>query len=171
MPAWTSKCAAPDGFRDGTVDLELRVPRNASNVRVNTHFGTVELTELDGLAEGVTTSGALHLHDLAGDARGETANGDLKLERIVGAATVATQSGDITADDIRRGLIANTASGDVKATGIEGGRVECKSVCGDATLERAGQQSPLDITWNPSAATPPSWKQRAALPSKPCPAM
>jgi DUF4097 and DUF4098 domain-containing protein YvlB len=139
------KVSAPDGFRDGTVDMELRVPRNASNVRVNTHFGTVELTELDGLAEGVTTSGALHLHDLGGDARGETANGDLKLEHIAGAGTVATQSGDITADDVRRGLIANTASGDVKATGIEGGRVECKSVSGDATLERAGQQEPLEI--------------------------
>ena len=139
------KVSAPDGFREGTLDLELRVPRNASNVRVNTRYGTVELTELDGLAEGVTTSGELYLHDLAGDARGETANGALKLERIAGSATVATQSGDITADDIRHGLTANTASGDVKATNVEGGRVECKSVSGDASLERAGLQGAQEI--------------------------
>lgn len=139
------KVSAPEGFREGTVDLELRVPRNATNVRVNSHYGAVELSELDGLTEGVTTSGALYLHDLGGDARGETANGSLKLERIAGSATVATQSADITADDIRRGLTANTASGDVKATGVEGGRVECKSVSGDATVERAGLQNPLDI--------------------------
>ncbi len=43
------KVSAPDTFREGTVDLELRVPRNAANVRVNSHYGTVELTELDGL--------------------------------------------------------------------------------------------------------------------------
>lgn len=139
------KVSAPDAFREGTVDLELRVPRNAANVRVNSHYGSVELTELDGLTEGVTTSGLLHLHDLSGDVRGETANGDLKVERVAGSATVASQSGDITADDVRRGLTANAASGDVKASNIEGGRVECKSVSGDATLEKAGQQNPVDI--------------------------
>ena len=139
------KVSAPDTFRDGTVDMELKVPRNAANVRVNSHYGIVELTELDGLTEGVTTSGLLHLHDLNGDVRGETANGDLKLERIAGSATVASQSGDITAEDVRRGLTANAASGDVKASNIEGGRVECKSVSGDATLEKAGQQNPVDV--------------------------
>ena len=139
------KVSAPDTFRQGVIDLELRVPRSAANVRANSHYGFVELTELDGLAEGVTTSGLLHLHDLNGDTRGETANGNLKVERIAGSATVASQSGDITADDVRRGLTANAASGDVKASGIEGGRVECKSVSGDATLERAGQQSMVDI--------------------------
>jgi DUF4097 and DUF4098 domain-containing protein YvlB len=139
------KISAPDVFREGTVDLELRVPRSA-NTRVSTHFGSVEVAEMEGRSEAVTRSGALYLHDLAGDARGETASGELRLERIRGMATVATQSGDIQAEDIQRGLTANTASGDVRAVGIEGGRVECKSVSGDVSTERIGLQAPLDIT-------------------------
>jgi DUF4097 and DUF4098 domain-containing protein YvlB len=140
------KVEAPDFFRDGTVDLELRVPRSASMVRVTTHFGESELSELDGRAEAATTAGGLRLHDLNGDARGETASGDLTIERIGGSATVATQSGDIVATDIRRGLTANTASGDVRATLLEGGRVECKSVSGDVKVENVGTTAPLDIT-------------------------
>lgn len=140
------KVSAPDFYHEGTVDLELRVPRGIGNVRVSTHFGDVELSELDGRVEGVTASGVLRLHDLGGDARGETASGDIHLERIRGTATVATQSGDIHAQTIERGLSANTASGDVKAAEVEGGRVECKSVSGDVNAERIGTHAPLDIT-------------------------
>jgi len=140
------KVTAPDTFRDGTVDLELKVPRNAANVRVSTHYGALELSELDGLAEGVTTSGALQLHDLAGDVRGETAGGALTVARVAGLVTVASQSGDITVEDVKKGLVATTASGDVKATGVEGGSVECRSVSGDATLVKAGLAAPVDIT-------------------------
>ncbi|HZT41048.1 MAG TPA: DUF4097 family beta strand repeat-containing protein [Chthonomonadaceae bacterium] len=139
------KVSAPDGFREGTVDLEIRAPRSV-NTRVSTHFGEVEIAQLDGRAEAVTGSGDLRLHDLNGDVRGETASGDLRLERVGGAATVASQSGDISAEDVRRGLSANTASGDVRVSRVEGGRVECKSVSGDASVTRVGLEAPLDIT-------------------------
>lgn len=139
------KASAPDHFRDVTVDLELRVPMNV-RARVSTHFGEVELAQIEGLAEGVTTSGELRMLDLKGDARGETASGDIRLARIGGAGTVATQSGDIHAEDIGRGLSANTASGDVKAQRVEGGRVECKSVSGDVHVQQVGMHAPLDIT-------------------------
>jgi hypothetical protein len=139
------KVSAPDSFRDGIVDIELRVPHNVGNVRVNAHFGSVEIMEIGGQAEGVTTTGILDLHDLTGNARGETATGDIKLRNIAGAADVATQSGDIKAENIGRGLSANAASGDVHASDVEGGRVEVKSVSGDASLERAGLKSPVDI--------------------------
>jgi DUF4097 and DUF4098 domain-containing protein YvlB len=139
------RVSAPDFFREGTVDLELRVPRNV-NVRASTHFGEVELGNLEGRAEAVTTSGELRLLDLSSDARGETMSGDIRLARILGTATVATQSGDIHAEDVRRGLTANTASGDVRVTGVEGGRVECKSVSGDVEVHNVGLQAPVDIT-------------------------
>ena len=138
------KVSAPDFFRDGVMDIEIRLPKSAT-VRVSAHFGEVEMAELDGRAEAVTTAGTLILRDLSGDARGETASGALKLARILGAATVATQSGDISAEDIAKGLSANTASGDVTATRIEGGRVECKSVSGDVVVSDVGTLSPLDI--------------------------
>ena len=138
------KTSAPDFFRDGVVDLELRVPRGIS-ARVNAHFGTVELSQLDGKAEAITTTGTLSLRDLGGDARGETAAGTLTLARIRGAATVATQSGDIHAEDIARGLSANSASGDVRAQRIEGERLECKSVSGDVSVSDVGTLTPIEI--------------------------
>jgi DUF4097 and DUF4098 domain-containing protein YvlB len=136
------KASAPDMFRDGVVDIELRVPRDVAMVRVNARFGTVEIAEIAGQAEGVTTTGLLNLHDLAGDVRGETASGDLKLLNIEGTAKVATQSGDIKAENVLGGLSASAASGDVTAVGVEGrgegARAEVKSVSGDVSLERAG---------------------------------
>lgn len=139
------KVSAPDQFREGTVDLEIRVPKTVTT-RVSTHFGELTMSGLEGRAEAVTSTGALRLSDLSGDARGETAAGNISLERIAGAATVATQSGDIQATQIGRGLSANTASGDVVASDLEGGRIECKSVSGEVTVERVGIQTPLDVT-------------------------
>ncbi len=139
------KVSTPDAFHDGTVDIELRVPRSAL-VRASTTYGDVEVSAVDGRVEAVTRTGALRLHDLGGDVRGETVTGELRLERIVGSVTVASQSGSISAESIQRGLSANTASGEVTAVGIEGGRVECKSVSGDVRAERIGLEAPLDIT-------------------------
>jgi DUF4097 and DUF4098 domain-containing protein YvlB len=139
------KVSVPDAFHDGTVDIELRIPRSAL-ARVSTTYGDVEISAVDGRVESVTRTGALRLHDLGGDVRGETVTGELRLERILGSVTVATQSGSIWADSVQRGLSANTASGEVTATGIEGGRVECKSVSGDVKAERIGLEAPLDIT-------------------------
>ena len=139
------KVTAPDYFRSGTIDIELKVPKTAQ-VRLCTRYGDIEISEFDGRAEAVTTAGSLNLHDLGGEARGETTSGDIKAERIGGSVTVATQSGDIHADTIWRGLSANTMSGDVIAKNIEGGKVECKSVSGDVKAEKLGVENPLDIT-------------------------
>ena len=139
------KASAADFFREGTVDLELRVPKNVK-VRVASRFGMAEIVNVEGLAEGVTTTGSLHFTDLANDARGETATGDIVLARIGGSAAVATQSGNISATEIQRGLSANAASGDVSASKVEGGRVECKSVSGDVSVKEVGVSAPLDIT-------------------------
>ncbi len=138
------KVSAPDDFRDGVADLEIRVPMSAIT-RSSTHFGKVEVSGLSGRVEASTTVGSLLLSDLGGDVRGETTGGQITLQRIAGCATVATESGDITASNIQRGLSANSASGDVSATGLEGGRVECKSVSGDVRVEGVGSLAPLDI--------------------------
>jgi DUF4097 and DUF4098 domain-containing protein YvlB len=138
------KVSAPDDFRDGVVDLELRVPASATT-RSSSHFGNVEVSGLVGRVEAVTTTGMLNLSDLGGDVRGETTSGAITLRGIAGCATVATESGDIKATNVQRGLSANSASGDVLATGLEGGRVECKSVSGDVRVEGVGVLAPLDI--------------------------
>jgi DUF4097 and DUF4098 domain-containing protein YvlB len=138
------KVSAPDDFRDGFVDLELRMPVSATT-RSSAHFGNIDISGLAGRVEAVTTTGSLNIRELGGDVRGETASGSIALNEIAGSATVATQSGDIKASSIQRGLSANSASGDVSATGLEGGRVECKSVSGDVHVEGVGSAAPLDI--------------------------
>ena len=139
------KTSAADFFREGIVDLELRVPADVK-VRVSSRFGMVEIGSVAGLAEGVTTTGSLHFTDIAGDVRGETATGEIVVARVGGSAAVATQSGSISATEIKRGLSSNAASGDVSASKIEGGRVECKSVSGDVSVKEVGTLAPLDIT-------------------------
>jgi DUF4097 and DUF4098 domain-containing protein YvlB len=139
------KVDAPDGFRDGTVDIEVELPR-AVAVRASTHFGEIHISELAARAEAATTSGNLRIRDVASDVRAETASGELTLERIDGQATAATQSGDIRASEIRRGLFANAASADLNIENVEGGRVECKSVSGDVTVTHVGMLAPLDIS-------------------------
>lgn len=139
------KVSAPDFFRTGTVDLELKVPKSI-HARLSTRFGRNEISGIEGRAEAVSTSGGIILRDLGADARCESASGGIKLENILGAATVASQSGDISARKVGRGLSANSASGDVLAEDVEGGRVECKSVSGDVRAARLGLENPLDIT-------------------------
>jgi DUF4097 and DUF4098 domain-containing protein YvlB len=139
------KVSAPDFFRSGTVDIELKVPA-AAQARLSTRYGRNEIAGIEGRAEAVSTSGDIHLHDLGADARCETASGSIKLENILGMATVASQSGNIDARKIQRGLSANSASGDVSAEEVEGGRVECKSVSGDVRAYNIGRENPLDIT-------------------------
>jgi DUF4097 and DUF4098 domain-containing protein YvlB len=139
------KVSAPDFFRSGTVDLELKVPANIQ-ARLSTRYGRCEIGGIEGRGEAVSTSGDIHLHNLGADARCESASGAIKLESVLGTATVASQSGDITVSKVSRGLSANSASGDVSAEEIEGGRVECKSVSGDVRAERVGLENPVDIT-------------------------
>jgi hypothetical protein len=138
------KVSAPDFFRTGTVDLELKVPRSIQ-ARLSTRYGKNEIGSIEGRAEAVSTSGEIYLHDLGADARCESASGAVKLENILGAATVASQSGAISVKNVGRGLSANSASGDVTADAIEGGRVECKSVSGDVRAANIGLENPVDI--------------------------
>ena len=139
------KVSAADFFRQGTVDLELKVPKSI-HARISTRFGKIEITGIEGRAEAVTTSGHIKMSSIGADARCESASGSIHLEKILGCATVATQSGNIEARAISRGISANSASGDVCAEEIEGGRVECKSVSGDVTVSKVGLSNPVDIT-------------------------
>ncbi|HLJ54965.1 MAG TPA: DUF4097 family beta strand repeat-containing protein [Chthonomonadaceae bacterium] len=139
------KVSAPDLYRAGTVDLELRVPASVQ-ARVSTRFGRCEIRGVEGRAEAVSTAGEVILQELGADARCESASGKISVSTVAGAATIASQSGDIEVRGVLRGLSANSASGDVTAEDIEGGRVECKSVSGDVRASRLGLENPLDIT-------------------------
>lgn len=138
------KVNAPDHFKDGVLDLELRVPRSVSN-RTSTRFGDVAITGILGRVEAVSTSGTLKLSELGSDLRCESVSGDIDLQKILGSVTVASESGEIGVTEVLRGLTANSVSGDVTASNVEGGKVECKSVSGDVKVHSVGANAPLDI--------------------------
>jgi DUF4097 and DUF4098 domain-containing protein YvlB len=139
------KVNVPDHFFEGVVDIVMEVPAEVT-ARISTRYGDIEVEELSGRVEGVTSAGELSFRHLKGDARGETASGDAHLEHIAGMVSIATQSGDIHAEHIHKGITANAVSGDVHIEHIEGGAVECKSVSGDAHAEHIGNTAPLEIT-------------------------
>ena len=138
------KAAAPEGFREGVLDIELVAPANAV-IRASTRFGDVSITDFESRVEAATTSGDISIENVGGDVRCETASGDISLRSIQGSAVAATESGDIDAASIKRGLSANSSSGDVNATDVEGGKVECKSVSGDVQVNGIGAVAPVDI--------------------------
>lgn len=98
------RVSAPDAFRSGTVDLELRVPK-AVQARVSTRFGRVEITGVEGRTEAVSTSGVIKLASIGADARCEAASGAIEVSDVAGSATVASQSGNISARSIKRGAL------------------------------------------------------------------
>ncbi|CEK17852.1 DUF4097 family beta strand repeat-containing protein [Chthonomonas calidirosea] len=136
---------APEDFDQGTVDLEITVPRALGMTHVKTRFGKVEIAHVDGTVEVVTDSGSVSLEDIGGNVRVQTNSDSIHLKQIRGTASAATKSGNIEASDIARGLVANTASGDIRAKAIEGERLECKSVSGDVRVEEVGTKSPMEI--------------------------
>ncbi len=138
------RTSAPEGFGDGVVDLELRLPSGVS-CRASTPFGKITAVSLNGRVETVSRSGDIHLQDIGGELRAETASGSIQAERLRGAVMVATQSGAIRVSEASEGAVANSASGDVRLTDIQGGRVECKSVSGDVTAEQIGTYAPVEI--------------------------
>lgn len=136
---------APEDFEQGTVDLEITVPRALGTTHVKTRFGDVEIAHVDAAVEVITDSGQVTLEDIGGNVRAQTNSDSIHLKQIRGTASVATKSGNIEASNIEGGLVANTASGDIRAKAIEGERLECKSVSGDVRVEEVGLRSPMDI--------------------------
>ena len=138
------KVACPEHFYEGVVDIEIEVPAT-STLRVSSHYGEVEVEGIEGRVEAVTTCGDLKAQKLGGDFRGETVAGNIHIKEVKGTVVIATRSGDIHTESVENGITANAVSGDVHISKIEGGKVECKSVSGDAHASQIGLIAPLEI--------------------------
>ncbi len=139
------KASAPDSFKEGTVDMELRVPRSLRSVHVRTRFGTVSVSGITASVEVHTASGSITAATIEGDCRLETASGAIDLQEVSGEANIATTSGNVTAARLKKGLVAHSASGDINVVGVENGRLEAKSVSGDVSVHDVGIDAPIEI--------------------------
>lgn len=135
----------PEDWRDGLVDLALRVP-TATSVRVATTFGEVRVENVAGNIECHTSSGDVVLDALTGPAAVETVSGAVRVHDSGGAVSISTKSGDVTADDLRQGVRIVSVGGAVSATHVEGASAEVRTVSGDIILEHFGSAAPIDLT-------------------------
>lgn len=139
------KVSAPDPFQNGTVDLELKIPRSVAQARLKTTFGVLKATNIEGTVDANSSSGSVTLSEIGSEVRVESASGSVSVENVNGVVALASTSGDIHAANLSKGLRAGSASGDIHISGLEGGSAECKSVSGDVLMEKAGLENPLDI--------------------------
>ena len=145
QPRLEVRVTAPEGFHEGFVNLRLYVP-DSTALRMATAFGEIRAENVAGKLEAHTISGPVSLDNLRGDVVAEGISGDMRAANISGAVTLASKSGDIRAESLGKGATVNCVSGDVTLVGVEGARLEAKSVSGDVKIERAGKNSPIDLT-------------------------
>jgi len=135
---------APEGWRDGTADLLVRIPSQGS-IEVHTAFGEVRAEAVGGALNVRTISGSVFVEEIGGAATIASTTGDIEAKGVSGAVTINTKSGSIRAEDLRRGAALSSVSGDVHAAQVEGGALEARSVSGDVRVEQAGIQTPVDL--------------------------
>jgi len=134
----------PDDWRDGLVNLSLRVPDQTS-VRVATLFGEVHVESVLGTVEAQSTSGSVVLSGIGDAARVEVVSGSIRASEIGGSLRATAKSGDISCEGLKHGATVASVGGDITLRRVEGGRLEAKSVSGDVVGEDVGAQAPLDI--------------------------
>lgn len=133
---------APDEWRNGTVQLRMRVPDSVS-LRLTTVFGEVRVQAFGGRVDAQAVSGAVRLNVLHGDVRAETISGDIHAEELSGVPQLSTKSGTIYAEKLTQGVTLTTVSGDVRLTEVSNGDVRVNTVSGDIEAKQIGSASPL----------------------------
>lgn len=138
------RVTVPEGWRDGTVNLRLRVP-DAVRLRLGSSFGDVRVESTIGPVEVHTASGSVALEHLRGNVRAEAVSGEIRAKDIAGTLRLSSRSGDLHAERLARGGEITGESGEVHIEGVEGGRLEAKSVSGDVHIRDAGRQNPIEM--------------------------
>lgn len=141
----TVKVEAPEGFRRGRAHLNLRVPSSVA-VQVETGYGIVQLSNLVGFAEVVTTTGDITVSSLSGGGKLETHSGNIKADALSGGIwSVNSVSGQLSVTRWLSGGTASTVSGGILVEDVESGDYNFNSVSGCLRLERAGSAQPIHL--------------------------
>ncbi len=141
----TISVTTPPDWRDGVVDLVIRIPRGVEVV-AGTTFGDIRVEHMTGRSELTTGSGRISGASLEGASRAETVSGDVHLADVVGPLTALTKSGDVAVERMGGGGEVTTVSGQARVVGVEGGALQVRSVSGEVTVEHAGLQGPVGVS-------------------------
>jgi DUF4097 and DUF4098 domain-containing protein YvlB len=134
---------------DGDVRIEVKLPRNARNVKatdlivrvprgsrvsVETVSADVEIGGVKGDVQVESVSGRVEVRDL-GAVEIETVSGAIDVAKCAGPVEAASVSGLVRTEDCGEWLEVSTTSGDIDVTGGLPGRVECETMSGRVTAE------------------------------------
>jgi DUF4097 and DUF4098 domain-containing protein YvlB len=136
--------SAPEEFAAGLIHLRIKAP-SAASVRLATLFGDIRVKNVSGKTEAQTGSGKLDLETL-GETHVESISGDIHAAHLSGRADIVSRGGAIYAQSLKSGGEVSSVSGDVAIGGVEGNKLVAKSVSGELSVEKAGQDSPVDIS-------------------------
>ncbi len=126
--------------------LELTVPRHLKQTSIQTRWGGVDATDLDGAIFVESGGGTVRLDAIGQDAVARTAGGEMRLGRIGGAVNCATGGGTIRADMIGGNAEFSTGGGEIwvrEARGTlrattAGGSIHVESAAGEVVANSGG---------------------------------
>ena len=117
--------------------LEMTVPRQLRQTAVQTRWGDVDLTELDGAVFVESGGGTVRLDAIAQDAIARTGGGEMRLGRIGGSMNCATGGGTIRVDTIGGDAEFSTGGGEIWVREVKGA-LRASTAGGSIHIERAG---------------------------------
>ncbi|MGC9951528.1 MAG: hypothetical protein ABSF64_34680 [Bryobacteraceae bacterium] len=122
---------------DGMADLQVNMPRAATETTVATTEGAVAFYDLDGAVQAETGGGAITADRVKGNIMVRTAGGDIALGAVGGNANCTTAGGKITANLVQGEAAFETGGGDISAQEVRG-LVHATTMAGSIRIRSAG---------------------------------
>ena len=125
---------------DGSdLTLDLTVPRQLQQSAIQTRWGDVEATELEGAVLVESGGGMVRLDAIGQDAVARTGGGEMRLGRIGGSVNCATGGGTIRVDTIGGNADFSTGGGEIWVREVKGA-LRASTAGGSIHIERAGAE-------------------------------
>ncbi len=117
--------------------LEITIPKSTRQTAIQTRWGDVEATDLDGAVFVESGGGAVRLDGIGQDAIARTAGGEMRLGRIGGSLNGATGGGTIRVDTIGGRAEFATGGGEIWVREVRG-TLHASTAGGSIHVEKAG---------------------------------
>jgi len=116
------------------------------NTNLRTSGGNIEVSQIEGEAEGETSGGDVRITKVGGPVEMKTSGGNMNVTEVAGNTRIHTSGGDITVRSLKGELKAQTSGGDVRLEDIggattaatSGGDVVASNIRGPTDLRSSG---------------------------------
>jgi DUF4097 and DUF4098 domain-containing protein YvlB len=100
----------------GSVDMNIKVPRNIRIESVTTSNGAIQITNTNGDIKASSSNGAIVINTVDGYVSAETSNGRIDIKGTTGLSNIHTSNGAITVEvaHLRENISVDTSNGPVR---------------------------------------------------------